>query len=111
MVQAKIRHASPSRRRRWKQAEQYTLRPARAGNGTTADSPHELQMTVDGVCRRSRKPGATARVPLWAWRVFRAARHAGQRLGGWWRARAANKVTLVLGKGERAAAVATGQHG
>ena len=74
-------HASPSRRRRWKQAAQYTLRPARAAKGTTADSPHALQVIVVRVCRSSRNPGATPRVPLSAWRALRASRHAEQRLG------------------------------
>jgi hypothetical protein len=78
-------------RRRWKQAEQYTLRPERAAKGTTADSPQELHTTVVRVSRSSRKPGATARVPLSAWRALRVARHAEQRLGGFRWPTAANE--------------------
>jgi hypothetical protein len=47
-----------------KQAEQYTGRPAGTANGTTADSPQELQAIVVRGGRSSRNPGATRDVPL-----------------------------------------------
>lgn len=48
-------------------------------------------MIVVCVWLSSRKLGATACVPLSAWRVLRAARHAEQRLGGWRRPTLANE--------------------
>jgi len=82
-VRPRTDHPSPSRRRRWKHAEQYTLRPGRAAKGTTVDSPQELQTTVERTSSSSRKRGATTGVRLSAWRDFRSARQAGQRLGAW----------------------------
>lgn len=103
--------ASDAARRRGKQAEQYTARSARTANGTTADSPHELQATVVRVWRRSRNPGATRRIPSSSCRALARLTAPGAAAGRVDVTAGGKSLALILGKAEWSRAITTDQNG